>query len=347
MIKVGIVGGTGYTGSELLRLLALHPNVALHAITSRGEVGQAVEEMFPALRGRVGIAFTEPSFESLKNCDVVFFATPHGVAMAQAAELVNAGIRVIDLGADFRLKNTTEFEKWYGMPHSEPELLSQACYGLVEAAREEIAQAKLVGLAGCYPTAVQLALKPLLTQGMALIDESSIVADCKSGVSGAGRKATVGSLFSEASENFKAYGVSGHRHLPEIEQGLALISGRKAQITFTPHLVPMVRGILATVYVKLNDAGKNIDVQALYEQHYANEYFVDVMPKGALPETKHVRGSNFVRIALHRPQGRDTLVVVSVIDNLVKGAAGQAVQAMNVMFKLPEHTGLEQLPLAP
>ncbi len=213
--------------------------------------------------------------------------------------------------------------------------------------RTELKTAKLVGLAGCYPTAVQLALKPLISGASPLIDESNIVADCKSGVSGAGRKAAVGSLFSEAAESFKAYGVSGHRHLPEIEQGLELISGRKTQITFTPHLVPMVRGILATTYVKLNEQGKNTDIQALYEQHYANEYFVDVMPKGSLPETKSVRGSNFVRIALHRPQGRDTLVIVSVIDNLVKGAAGQAVQAMNVMFDLPEHMGLEQLPLAP
>lgn len=347
MIKVGIVGGTGYTGSELLRLLALHPHVQLQAITSRGEVGQAVADMFPFLRKRVTIGFTDPSFESLKHCDVVFFATPHGVAMAQAAELVKAGIRVIDLGADFRLKDTAEFEHWYGMPHSEPELLSQACYGLVESARAEIKKAKLVGLAGCYPTAVQLALKPLMSQAFPLIDETNIVADCKSGVSGAGRKAAVGSLFSEASEGFKAYGVSGHRHLPEIEQGLRLISGRKVQLTFTPHLVPMVRGILATTYVKLNEEGQQTDIQALYEQHYEHEYFVDVMPKGSLPDTKSVRGSNFVRIALHRPQGRDTLVIVSVIDNLVKGAAGQAVQALNVMFDLPEQTGLEQLPLYP
>ncbi|MFN4330103.1 MAG: N-acetyl-gamma-glutamyl-phosphate reductase [Limnobacter sp.] len=347
MIKVGIVGGTGYTGSELLRLLALHPQVELAAITSRGEVGQPVADMFPALRKRVSIAFSEPTFESLKHCDVVFFATPHGVCMAQAGELVRAGIRVIDLGADFRLKNTTEFERWYGMPHSEPELLKTAVYGLVEAHREAIRSASLVGLAGCYPTAVQLALKPLLVEGAPLIDEQSIVADCKSGVSGAGRKAAVGSLFSEASESFKAYGVSGHRHLPEIEQGLSLISGRPSQLTFTPHLVPMVRGILATVYVRLNEAGQATDLQALYEQHYQDEFFVDVMPKGALPETKWVRGSNYVRLAVHRPQGRNTAVILSTIDNLVKGASGQAVQALNVMFGLPEHTGLEQLALAP
>jgi N-acetyl-gamma-glutamyl-phosphate reductase len=347
MIKVGIVGGTGYTGSELLRLLAMHPQVELKAITSRGEVGQSVSDMFPALRKRLNLVFSEPSIESLKNCDVVFFATPHGVAMAQAPALINAGIRIIDLGADFRLKNATEFTKWYNMPHSEPELLSMSCYGLVESNRSELKHAKLVGLAGCYPTAVQLALKPLISQVTPLIDEANIVSDCKSGVSGAGRKATVSSLFSEASENFKAYSVSGHRHLPEIEQGLELISGRKIQITFTPHLVPMVRGILASSYVKLNQLGKNTDIQALYEKHYADEYFVDVMPQGSLPDTKSVRGSNFVRIALHQPQGRDTLVILSVIDNLIKGAAGQAVQAMNVMFQLPEYFGLEQLPLSP
>jgi N-acetyl-gamma-glutamyl-phosphate reductase len=347
MIKVGIVGGTGYTGSELLRLLALHPQVELSAITSRGEAGQPVADMFPSLRKRVNLTFSEPSFESLKHCDVVFFATPHGVCMAQAAELVRAGIRVIDLGADFRLKNTTEFEKWYGMPHAEPALLEQAVYGLVEVNRDAIKTAPLVGLAGCYPTSVQLALKPLLSSTQPLIDELSIVADCKSGVSGAGRKAAVGSLFSEASENFKAYGVAGHRHLPEIEQGLSQISGRPTQLTFTPHLVPMVRGILSTIYVRLNDAGKQTDLQALFESHYEREFFVDVMPKGALPETKSVRGSNFVRLAVQRPQGRDTAVIVSVIDNLVKGASGQAVQALNVMFNLPEDTGLNQLPLAP
>lgn len=347
MIKVGIVGGTGYTGSELLRLLALHPQVELKAITSRAEVGQPVSDMFPALRKKVNIRFTEPTLESLKACDVVFFATPHGVAMAQAAELVQNGIRVIDLGADFRLQNTEEFAKWYGMPHSEPELLKQAQYGLVEATREKMKNARLIGLAGCYPTSVQLGLKPLLTHGEALIDEQNIIADCKSGVSGAGRKATVGSLFSEASESFKAYGVSGHRHLPEIEQGLRAMSGRPVQLTFTPHLVPMVRGILATIYVKLNDKGKSINLQALYEQHYNNEYFIDVMPKGSLPETKSVRGSNYARIAVHQPQGRDTAVILVVIDNLVKGASGQAVQAMNLLFDLPEHMGLEQLPLAP
>ena len=347
MIKVGIVGGTGYTGSELLRLLALHPQVQLTTITSRGEVGQPVADMFPSLRKRVNMTFAEPSFDSLEHCDVVFFATPHGVCMAQAAQLIKAGIRVIDLGADFRLKNTTEFEKWYGMPHSEPELLQTAVYGLIETNREAIRNAKLVGLAGCYPTSVQLALKPLLSTTAPLINEQHIVADCKSGVSGAGRKAAVGSLFSEVSEGFKAYSVGGHRHLPEIEQGLNAMCGRTPQVTFTPHLVPMVRGILSTVYVQLNALGQETDLQALFETHYQHEFFVDVMPKGSMPDTKSVRGSNFVRLAIHRPQGRNTAIILSAIDNLVKGASGQAVQAMNVMFDLPEYCGLEQLPLAP
>lgn len=347
MVKVGIVGGTGYTGSELLRILARHPEVKLTAITSRGEVGQPVSEMYPALRKAVDITFTEPSFESLRDCDVVFFATPHGVCMAQAAELVNSGIRVIDLGADFRLKNTEEFAKWYGMPHSEPALLADSVYGLGEATREAMKKAKLIGLAGCYPTAVQLGLKPLMESTAPLIDETNIIANCASGVSGAGRKASVATLFSEASESFKAYGVAGHRHLPEIEQGLRNMSGRNIQLTFTPHLVPMVRGILATIYVRLNELGKNTDIQSLYEKAYANEYFVDVMPFGSMPETKHVRGSNYIKIGLNRPQGRDTLVILSTIDNLVKGAAGQAVQALNIAFGLPEQMGLEQLPMSP
>lgn len=346
MIKVGIVGGTGYTGSELLRLLALHPHAELTAITSRGDAGTPVSDMFPALRKKVNIEFTDPSFDSLQDCNVVFFATPHGVCMKQAKELVDAGIKVIDLGADFRLKDLGEFAKWYGMEHSEPDLNAQAVYGLIEANRNSIKKAQLIGLAGCYPTAVQLALKPLL-EGEPLIDEMNIIADCASGVSGAGRKASVPTLYAEAGENFKAYGVSGHRHLPEIEQGIRTISGRDCQLTFTPHLIPMVRGILATVYVNLNEKGQSTDLQKLFESKYANEFFVDVMPSGSMPETKSVRGSNFARIAVHRPQGRNTAVVLCAIDNLVKGAAGQAVQAMNVCFDLPEQTGLEQLPLCP
>ncbi len=347
MIKVGLVGGTGYTGSELLRLLALHPQVEICAVSSRNDEGTPVSSLFPALRKQVNLSFSQPTLKNLQHCDVVFFATPHGVCMQQARELIQANIRVIDLGADFRLKNLDEFQAWYKIPHTEPELNNQAVYGLVEAHREHLKKARLIGLPGCYPTAVQLALFPLLSSKTPLVDESFIIANCASGVSGAGRTASVPSLFSEAAENFKAYATSGHRHLPEIEQGLQTLSGRPCHVTFIPHLVPMVRGILATIVLRLTQAGKQYNFQSLYENHYANEFFVDVMPFGSQPETKFVRGSNFAKIAIHQPQNKDSLVILCVIDNLVKGAAGQAVQALNVCYDLPENLGLTQLPLCP
>lgn len=343
MLKVGIVGGTGYTGVELLRLLAQHPDVKLTAITSRTEAGMPVAQMFPNLRGRVDLAFSEPSLETLGACDVVFFATPHGVAMKQTPELLERGVRVIDLGADFRLSDTAVFEKWYGLPHSCPEILAESVYGLPEVNRDAIRKARVVGNPGCYPTAVQLGFLPLLKAG--LVDTSRLVADAKSGVSGAGRKAEVHTLFSEAAESFRAYGVGGHRHLPEISQGLTRMSPEKIGLTFVPHLLPMIRGIHATLYATLKtDAG---DLQKLYEETFAGEPFVDVMPAGSLPETRSVKGANTCRIAVYRPQGGDTVVVLSVIDNLVKGAAGQAVQNMNIMFGLPETAGLTQIALLP
>lgn len=344
-IKVGIVGGTGYTGVELLRLLSTHPQVKLHAITSRKEDGMPVAEMYPNLRGHVDIAFSSPEKAALNECDVVFFATPHGVAMAQAQELLAAGVKVIDLAADFRLQDTEVFEKWYKMPHGCPDILAQSTYGLVELNRDKVAKSQVIGNPGCYPTTVILGLAPLLEKG--LVDLSHIVADCKSGVSGAGRKAEVPSLFSEASDNFKAYGVSGHRHHPEIVEQLNLIAQEPVSLTFVPHLVPMIRGMLSTLYVKIKPEAQNTDFQALYEQRYANETFVDVMPAGSLPETRTVRASNQLRIALHRPGNGDTLVIVVVQDNLVKGAAGQAVQNMNVMFGLPEVTGLQHVAILP
>lgn len=344
-IKVGIVGGTGYTGVELLRLLSTHPQVKLHAITSRKEDGMPVAEMYPNLRGHVDIAFSSPEKAALNECDVVFFATPHGVAMAQAQELLAAGVKVIDLAADFRLQDTEVFETWYKMPHGCPDILAQSTYGLVELNRDKVAKSQVIGNPGCYPTTVILGLAPLLEKG--LVDLSHIVADCKSGVSGAGRKAEVPSLFSEASDNFKAYGVSGHRHHPEIVEQLNLIAQEPVSLTFVPHLVPMIRGMLSTLYVKIKPEALNTDFQALYEQRYANETFVDVMPAGSLPETRTVRASNQLRIALHRPGNGDTLVIVVVQDNLVKGAAGQAVQNMNVMFGLPEVTGLQHVAILP
>lgn len=342
MIKVGIVGGTGYTGVELLRLLARHPQVELTAITSRKEAGMKVADMFPNLRGRVGLAFSTPEEAGLEKCDVVFFATPNGVAMQQTRALLDAGVKVIDLAADFRIKDVKEWESWYKMEHACPDLVGEAVYGLPEVNRESIKKARLIANPGCYPTAAQLGLLPLIENG--LVDTSHLVADCKSGVSGAGRKAETHILFAEAADNFKAYAVQGHRHLPEIRQGLSMAAGHTVGLTFVPHLTPLIRGIHATLYAKLT---KDADLQALYEQRYAGEPFVDVLPAGSHPETRSVRGANVCRIAIHRPQGSDVVVVLSVIDNLVKGAAGQAVQNMNLLFGLPETTAIDDIGLLP
>ena len=343
VIKVGIVGGTGYTGVELLRLLAQHPEVELKAVTSRTEAGMPVSQMYPNLRGRVDLPFSEPTLENLGSCDVVFFATPNGVAMKQVPELLAHGVKIIDLAADFRLKDPAEWQQWYGMPHTSEDLLAEAVYGLPEVNREAIKTARLVANPGCYPTAVQLGFLPLLKAG--LIDSQSLIADAKSGVSGAGRKAEVATLLCEAGDSFKAYGVAGHRHLPEIKQGLANMTGAPVGLTFVPHLLPMIRGIHATLYARLT--ADIPDIQALYEQTYQHEAFVDVLPAGSHPETRSVRGANMCRMAVHRPQGGNTVVILSVIDNLVKGAAGQAVQNMNIMCGLPETTGLNHIALLP
>jgi len=350
-IKVGIVGGTGYTGVELLRLLSQHPGVELAAITSRKEEGMPVADMFPNLRGHVGLAFSTPENAKLADCDVVFFATPHGVAMAQARELLAAGTKVIDLAADFRLQDTAAFERWYKMPHSCPDVLKEAAYGLVELNRESVKQARVIGNPGCYPTTVILGLTPLIEGGKKLVDTQTLIADCKSGVSGAGRKAEVGTLFSESSDNFKAYGVAGHRHLPEITAQLEKLAGGPVPLTFVPHLVPMIRGMFSTIYARILPEARGTDFQKLFEERYANEHFIDVMPAGSLPETRSVRASNTLRIAVQRPlvDGKpgDQLIVLVVQDNLVKGAAGQAVQNMNLMFGLPESAGLDQVAILP
>ncbi len=341
-LKIGVVGGTGYTGAELLRLLAQHSHCELKVITSRQEASTPVAAMFPNLRGRVALDFSAQSDAALKQCDVVFFATPNGVAMQQAKVLVDAGARVIDIAADFRIKDIATWEKWYGVKHACPELVAEAVYGLPEVNREHIKRARIVANPGCYPTAVQLGFLPLVKSGA--VDLDHLIADAKSGVSGAGRKAEVNTLFAEASDNFKAYGVTGHRHHPEISQGLNLLAGRGVRLTFVPHLTPMIRGIHATLYARITGS---VDLQQLYEKAYANEPFVDVMPAGSHPDTRSVRGSNLCRIAVHQPHGGDIAVVLSVIDNLTKGAAGQAVQNMNIMCGLPETTGLEQIALMP
>jgi N-acetyl-gamma-glutamyl-phosphate reductase len=342
MIKVGIVGGTGYTGVELLRLLARHPQVELKAITSRKEAGMPVADMFPNLRGRVKLAFSTPEEAGLENCDVVFFATPNGVAMQQTRALLDAGVKVIDLAADFRIKDVAVWEQWYKMEHACPDLVAEAVYGLPELNRAAIKGARLIANPGCYPTAVQLGFLPLLESGV--VDVGFLVADAKSGVSGAGRKPETHILFAEAADNFKAYAVGGHRHWPEIKQGLEIFAGKPVGFTFVPHLTPLIRGIHATLYARIS---ADIDLQTLFEERYAGENFVDVMPAGAHPETRSVRGANVCRIAVHRPQGSDTVVVLSVIDNLVKGAAGQAVQNMNILFDLPEDTALADVGMLP
>ena len=343
MIKVGIIGGTGYTGVELLRLLCVHPKVRLTVITSRGEAGKKVADLFPNLRGHVDLAFSEPDEKQLATCDVVFAATPNGVAMQHARALVQAGAKLIDLAADFRLQDPALWEQWYGMPHACPELLAEAVYGLPEVNRDKIKNARIVANPGCYPTAVQLGFLPLIEKK--LIDVHTLIADAKSGVSGAGRKAEVHTLFSEAADSFKAYGVPGHRHLPEIRQQLQRLNGAPVGLTFVPHLMPVIRGMHATLYARLT--ASDIDLQSLYEQRYAHEPFVDVLPPGSHPDTRSVRASNLCRIAVHRPQGADIVVVLTVIDNLVKGAAGQAVQNMNILFGLAETTGLAQPAILP
>ncbi|WP_305906606.1 N-acetyl-gamma-glutamyl-phosphate reductase [Methylomarinum sp. Ch1-1] len=343
MIRAGIVGGTGYTGVELLRLLVLHPGVDVTVVTSRSDAGMRVDAQYPSLRGLCDVSFTEPEVDALADCDVVFFATPNGTAMLMAESLLAHGVKVIDLSADFRIKDALEWSRWYGMEHACPELIAEAVYGLPEVNREQIKQARLLACPGCYPTAVQLGYLPLIERQ--LIDFEHLIADVKSGASGAGRKAQVPTLMSETGESFKAYAVAGHRHLPEISQGLAMMAGKPVGLTFVPHLIPMIRGIHATLYGRLT--GDAEELQALYEERYAEERFVDVLPAGAQPDTRNVKGSNNCQIAIHQPQGKDTVVVLAVIDNLVKGAAGQAVQNMNLMCGLDESVGLDIVALYP
>lgn len=343
MINVGVVGGTGYTGVELLRILAQHPKATIKTVTSRSDKGLIASELYPNLRGAVDIAFCEPDRETLSECDVVFFATPNGTAMRITPGLMEAGVKVIDLSADFRLTDPVIWEQWYGEPHYCPELLKEAEYGLPEINREQIPDARLIACPGCYPTAVQLGFLPLLEAG--LVDVDHLIADVKSGVSGAGRKAQVTTLMSEVGESFEAYSASGHRHLPEICQELEKISRTNVKLTFVPHLVPMIRGIHATLYASLSD--NHGDIQGLFEKRYCNERFVDVLPFGTHPVTGSVKGSNHCQIAVHRPMDANVIVVLSVIDNLVKGAAGQAVQNMNLLFGFEESLGLCAIGLYP
>jgi N-acetyl-gamma-glutamyl-phosphate reductase len=336
------VGATGYTGVELLRLLLGHPRVELALVTSRSETGRPVAELFPSLRGHTALRYCAPDAAALKECQAVFFAAPNGTAMHQVPALLDAGVKVIDLSADFRIRDAALWKQWYGQEHASPALLKRAVYGLPELYRDRIRGADLIANPGCYPTAVSLALLPLLRAGA--IETHGLVADAKSGVSGAGRKAELETLYGETSESFRAYKAGGHRHLPEIQQTLEDAAGGRVELTFVPHLVPMVRGIHATVYAKLS---KGSDAQEILSGFYAREPFVDVLPPGSHPETRSVRGTNVCRIAAHSPGTSGRVVVLSVIDNLVKGAAGQAIQNMNLMFDLPEVTGLSAAAVVP
>ncbi len=342
-IKVAIVGATGYTGAELLRLLSGHPEASVEVITSRGEAGRPVAELYPNLRGSCELRFSEPDEQQLAGCDVVFFATPHGVAQATVPALLARGVRVIDLSADFRIRDVALWEQWYNQPHAAPALVADAVYGLPEVNRAAIREAQLIACPGCYPTSVQLGLLPLLEAGC--IDTRDVIANSASGATGAGRQASVATLLTEISDSFKAYAASGHRHLPEIEQGLADIAGGPVGLTFVPHLLPINRGIHTTLYANLSDP--SVDLQALFEDRFADEPFVDVLPAGSHPETRSVRGANVARIAVHRPQGGNKVVVLVVEDNLTKGASGQAIQCMNIMFGLDERAGLAASALLP
>lgn len=356
MIKVAIVGGTGYTGVELIRLLSRHPHAKIQCLTSRTEAGKRVDELFPSLRGVSDLVFSDLDEQKLAECDVVFFATPHGVAMQHAKFLIENNTKIIDLASDFRLQDLAEFEKWYKLQHTCPELLNQAVYGLPEVLREKIKTAKIIGNPGCYPTTALLGLTPLIhaqnAQGQALIDPY-IVIDAKSGISGAGRQARMNIIFSETSDNFSAYGVAGHRHIAEIEQGIEQFftkdnkNVQQHQIRFVPHLVPMIRGMFSTIHIRLTDNAKNLDLQQLYNDFYQNEPFVDVLPKGLLPDTRSVRASNRLRIAIQTFDDSNMATILVVQDNLVKGASGQAVQNMNIMFGLDETAGLDIVPVVP
>jgi len=344
MLKVGVVGGTGYTGAELLRLLVMHPQVDLNYVTSRSESGKKIADMFPNLRGFTEICFTEPDVETLSECDVVFFATPNGTAMKMVPALVENSVRVIDLAADFRLQDAAVWKQWYGMDHACLDILAEAVYGLPEINRHSIKAAKVVANPGCYPTATTLGFLPLIEQG--LVDDQHLIVDAKSGVSGAGRGASVATLQAESAENFKPYAVDGHRHLPEIKQTLAGVAGHDIGLTFVPHLLPMIRGIETSLYATLKLEAA-VDLHQLYVDRYVDEPFVDILDEGVMPETRTVKGANTCRISIFRPQQGDTVVVSSVIDNLVKGAAGQAIQNMNIMFGFEETLGLSQVALLP
>jgi N-acetyl-gamma-glutamyl-phosphate reductase len=345
MLPIAIVGGSGYTGIELLRILKLHPQANVVAVTSRKYAGHPVEEVFPSLHGYDGLLFTEPDVNDLsKSAEWIFTAVPHKAAMSVVPGFLDAGSRVIDLSADFRLRDRRTYETWY-QAHTAPEQLDKAVYGLPEIYRKDIAHAQLVANPGCYPTSAILPLVPLLHSG--IVSSQGIIADSKSGASGAGRSPSLGTLYCEVNEALKAYKVAGHRHMPEIEQELSVAAGKPVAVTFTPHLVPMTRGILTTIYARLAREVSTGRVLAAIKDFYRDSPFVRVFPEGAFPDVSYVRGSNFCDIGAKVDRHTNTLILVSAIDNLVKGASGQAVQNLNIMAGLEESIGLDTIPLCP
>lgn len=345
MVKVGIYGASGYTGQELIRLLCRHPDVQLAVATSRRYEGKKIADIYPSLMGSTAMVYTNmDAREAADRCDLVFLALPHGVSMSIAPIVLASGKRVIDLSADFRLHQSQVYEEWYGR-HEAPEILDQAVYGLPELHRDKIHQAQLIANPGCYPTAALLGLSPLLRSGW--IDPETIVVDSKSGASGAGREPQLGMLFGEVHDGFKAYKIGQHRHLPEMEQEMSLLAGQEIRITFTPHLLPLSRGILSTIYVQLRQTVSVEELWNRYRDYYRGETFIRLYPLGQFPNIGYNRGSNFcdIGVAVDRRTGR--AIVVSAIDNLVKGASGQAVQNMNILLGLKEGTGLEAVPLYP
>ncbi|MDA8228578.1 MAG: N-acetyl-gamma-glutamyl-phosphate reductase [Desulfitobacterium hafniense] len=335
-MKVGILGATGYTGHELVRLLNVHPEAELIYLGSSSSAGKGYETVYPHFEG-FGKGYLQT--EDVPELDVLFCALPHGLTAARAKELLDRQIKVIDLGADFRLKDPDSYKTWYRLDHPVPELLAEAVYGLPEVYREEIGKTSLVANPGCYPTATLLALIPLLESK--LIKGNSLIIDAKSGVSGAGRGASLNTHFAEVTENFKAYGIAEHRHTPEIEQELSRAAGSALTVSFTPHLVPMIRGILTTIYADVEAGVGEDDLRACWNDHYSNEEFIRVLPKGTWPQTKFCTGSNYVYLQLTLDKRTGRAVIVSAIDNLVKGASGQAIQNMNIMYGLPENYGLK------
>lgn len=346
MIKVGIIGASGYAGAELTRIICNHPHTELTIATSRQYEGKPLSDVFPNLRSKVDIICENPTVEELaKRADLFFAAVPHKTAMDLVPHLLAAGKKVVDLSADFRLRDIAVYEDWY-QPHSSSEFISEAVYGLPELYREQIKDCRLVANPGCYPTSVILGLAPLMKAGLVKVD--SIIADSKSGTSGAGRAAQTGTLFCEVHDGFKPYKVGrAHRHTPEIEQELSALGGDSVKVSFTPHLLPISRGILSTIYASLTKEINTKEINALYEDLYRDEPFVRLLPEDTFPATQYVRGSNFCDISIKVDHSTNRVIVMSAIDNVVKGAAGQAVQNMNIMYGFPEETGLHTAPVFP